>query len=130
MTTARIISSVGVKLPQHGLAGASKKRRARMPMTSLCPTEKEFMAQVVALAKMFGWLCYHTHDSRRCEPGFPDLVLARGRQIIFVELKVKGNRATAAQKRWMDTLRGCGADYRLWRPEDWSEIEWTLKDEA
>lgn len=40
-------------------------------------SEKEFQAQVLDLARLTGWLCYHPHDSRRSAPGFPDLVLVR-----------------------------------------------------
>ena len=40
-------------------------------------TEKKFQAAVLQIANMYGWLAYHTHDSRRSAPGFPDLVLVR-----------------------------------------------------
>ena len=43
-----------------------------MKISSLL-NEKKFQSQVVRIAKVFGWLCYHTYDSRRSEPGFPDL---------------------------------------------------------
>jgi hypothetical protein len=42
------------------------------------PTEKQFMAQVIQLARLRKWLVYHTHDARRSVAGFPDLVLVRG----------------------------------------------------
>ena len=38
---------------------------------------REFMPAVVELAKRFGWLLYHTHNSRRSASGFPDLVMVR-----------------------------------------------------
>ena len=41
---------------------------------------------VVDLARTLGWRVYHTYDSRRSQPGFPDLVLVRER-ILFLELK-------------------------------------------
>lgn len=41
--------------------------------------EKVFQAQVLDLAHLSGWLCYHTHNSRRSAPGFPDLVLVAAR---------------------------------------------------
>ena len=46
-------------------------------------TEKQFMAQVVELAKLKGWLVYHTYDSRRSEPGFPDLCMVRKGTCLF-----------------------------------------------
>ena len=39
-------------------------------------TESQFQSAVIELAKLNGYrLIYHTHDSRRSVPGFPDLVL-------------------------------------------------------
>ena len=93
-------------------------------------TEKEFMGQVVELAKLTGHLVYHTYDSRRSEPGFTDLVIVgkRSEKPLFAELKVGRNGLSDAQREWGRTLSMCpGADYRIWRPRDWPEIESTLK---
>ena len=54
-------------------------------------TEKAFQSDVMRVAKMLGWLCYHTFDSRRSASGFPDLVLVRER-VLFRELKVGKNK--------------------------------------
>lgn len=89
-------------------------------------SEKAFQAQVVALARLLGWTCYHTHDSRRSTAGFPDLVLVRER-VVFVELKSESGRPTAEQSRWLDLLRQAGAQAYLWRPADWPEIEEILR---
>ena len=64
-------------------------------------TEREFMEAVRHLARMTGWRCYHTHDSRRSEPGFPDLVLVRGGKALFVELKTAHGRLTCRPSRRM-----------------------------
>ena len=40
-------------------------------------TEREWQAQVVSAAQALGWTTYHTHDSRRSNKGWPDLVLVR-----------------------------------------------------
>ena len=85
------------------------------------------MAQVVQLAKLRGWLVYHTFDSRRSASGFPDLVLIRCRSIIVAELKVGKNRLTAAQQDWLDKFRGCGIPAYEWTPERWREIESVLE---
>lgn len=50
-------------------------------------SEAAFQRQVVNLAEFYGWLIYHTHNSQRSAPGFPDLTLARGPELIFAELK-------------------------------------------
>lgn len=89
-------------------------------------TEKQFQSNIVSLAKTFGWLCYHTYDSRRCEPGFPDLVLVR-EKVIFAELKTEKGKLTEHQKNFRDRLLAAGADYRLWRPSDMEEIATTLR---
>ena len=84
-------------------------------------SEKQFQANVVALAKTFNWLVYHTHDSRRSEPGFPDLVLVRER-VLFRELKTESGSLTKAQEVWGSKLREAGADYAIWRPRHLSQI--------
>lgn len=70
--------------------------------------EKAMQASVVEAAHLGGWLCYHTHDSRRSTPGFPDLVLVRGRRCLFVELKAAGGRVSDAQNAWIRALTAAG----------------------
>ena len=93
------------------------------------PTERGFQATVIALAKLYKWLVYHTHDSRRSQAGFPDLVLVKSPRIIYAELKTSRGKVRPEQVAWLEALRACGCDARLWRPEDWPEIERTLKGE-
>ena len=83
--------------------------------------EKEFMQQVTDAARKLGWKVYHTYDSRRSEPGFPDLVLVKDR-ILFRELKRNGMMVTPAQSEWGFAIVMCGGDWRVWTPEDWDEI--------
>ena len=88
-------------------------------------TEKRFQYYLVRHAKNRGWLCYHTFDSRRSEPGFPDLVLVRDK-ILYRELKTNKGRLTRAQKAWGESLTAAGADYAVWRPKEILEILETL----
>ncbi len=83
--------------------------------------EGQFQSAVIALAKKNGWLVYHTFDSRRSEPGFPDLVLVLNR-VIFAELKSKEGRQTAEQANWADALVEAKAEFHFWRPVDWPVI--------
>jgi hypothetical protein len=83
--------------------------------------EDDFTTQVRLLAEALGWIVYHTHDSRKSAPGFPDLVLVRER-IVFAELKMPGKQATAEQAAWLHTLMRAGAEVYLWVPEQWEEI--------
>ena len=103
-------------------------RPSRTTATALPPqTEKQFQAAVVQFAKLTGWLVYHTHDSRRSEPGFPDLVLVRDDRIIYAELKTERGRMSAAQRTWQEALICAGAEHRVWRPSHWPIIESTLR---
>lgn len=56
--------------------------------------EAVLQAQIEQLARTLGWLVYHTHDSRRSQAGFPDLVLvhARQRRVLWRELKTQKGR--------------------------------------
>lgn len=91
-------------------------------------SEKKFLLRVVAFAEKHGWLTYHTWNSANSAPGFPDLIcLGRGR-IVVAELKIGNAKPTADQRRWLDAFRELDADVmvRVWRPEDWSDIEAAL----
>lgn len=80
--------------------------------------EADLLAAVRALARDLGWLSYHTHDSRRSEPGFPDLVLVRDDRMLIVELKTMQGRMSPAQVVWMRALKEAGATVAVWRPMD------------
>ena len=84
-------------------------------------TEKQFQRAVVELATLCRWSVYHTHDSRRSAPGFPDLVLARRGVVRFVELKTTRGKLSKAQAEWLDATGG-----ECWRPTMWDHIEATL----
>lgn len=91
-------------------------------MTAAAParmTERDLQAAVVQVARMLGWLCYHTYDSRRSSEGFPDLVLVHERSgaILFVELKSDHGRVTEDQRRWLAALGIRGRSF-VWRPAD------------
>ena len=94
-------------------------------------TEAQLQAAVVQLAKVLGWMVYHTHDSRKSEPGFPDLVLVHPakRRLLFYELKSENGYLTAAQREWLNALNLAGAEALLYGPEDWrsGRIEEELK---
>ena len=89
-------------------------------------TEKSFQSLVVFYAKSRGWRVYHTYDSRRSEPGFPDLLLVR-HKILYRELKIEKGRVSPAQKAWGESLTEAGADYAVWRPSMINAIYKELK---
>ena len=69
--------------------------------------EKEFQAEVIRLLQMNGFTkIYHTHDSRRSEPGFPDIVAIRPSDgyALFWELKTDKGKCSEAQCEWLEAL--------------------------
>lgn len=98
---------------------------ARYPEASMADrlmTEAQWQRKVTDYARLKGWRWYHTHDSRRSNHGFPDLVLVRAGRLIFAELKSEAGRVTPAQQAWLNDLtEAIGAVY-LWRPSDWPEV--------
>ena len=93
--------------------------------------EKDFQAQIVELAALAGWrLIYHTHDSRRSNPGFPDLVMMRPPEIIVLEVKREKGRLTAEQGEWIDGFRACGIEAHVVRPSEWERLVARLRRPA
>jgi len=99
------------------------KRRARASETSTVPPvlERELEADVEQLLRTAGWLVYHTHDSRRSAPGFPDIVALRGSRMLVLELKVNG-KPTEDQYRWLQAFDAAGAAAYVVRPKDLDEL--------
>jgi hypothetical protein len=91
-------------------------------------TEAQFLQQVRDLALLTGWTVYHTHDSRRSDAGFPDIVAVNPRQArtIFAELKTQTGRLSDAQKAWLASLAEAGQETALWRPADLDDIKQIL----
>ena len=83
-------------------------------------TEAQLQAAVIEAAQLFGWRIYHTFDSRRSNAGFPDLVLVRPPEMLFVELKSEKGRVRPEQKAWIDDLIAVGNEVLVWRPVDWT----------
>lgn len=87
-------------------------------------SEREFQELVVDIARARGWRVYHTYDSRRSAPGFPDLVIARRGTVIFAELKTQAGPVRAEQSDWLFHL---GDRAYIWRPSDMDRIESLLR---
>jgi len=93
-------------------------------------SEREFLRQVIEAAQALGFLVYHTHDSRRSQPGFPDLVMVRGYRLVALELKVGRRKPTPEQLLWLHALREVWQVDATWaKPEDWDSIMELLKRE-
>ncbi len=100
-------------------------------------SEKAFRAQLVEVARGYGWLCWYdlaTNTHRRCPkcgetihsprnpPGWPDLTLLKPPLLLYRELKVGKGRLSPHQERWRDALLAAGQDWAEWRPEDMATI--------
>ena len=79
-------------------------------------TEQHLLGAVLELARILGVLAHHEPDSRRSDPGFPDLVLAGKRGVVFAELKTEDGQLSRAQTSWRWRLIASGASWFLWRP--------------
>lgn len=79
--------------------------------------EVDLQDAVVKLARMLGYLVYHTHDSRHSAKGFPDLTMVHPRSgaLLFAELKSSTGKVTPAQDEWLRALAVRGVAF-LWRP--------------
>lgn len=92
-------------------------------------SEAQLLAHVRDAATKLGWLCYHTHNSKHSEAGFPDVVLVRKRTILFVELKGYDSKrrmgvVSGEQMQWLTGLteaRKRGDHVLIWRPEQWTD---------
>ena len=82
-------------------------------------TEADLAEEVRGLARALGVTRYHTFDSRRSEPGFPDEVLIGDAGVLFRELKSERGRVTPDQQRVLARLTGAGQDAAVWRPRHW-----------
>lgn len=92
--------------------------------------EAGLLEHIRALARRHGYLVYHTHDARRSEPGFPDLLMTNGRRLLCWEVKTSTGKLTEAQARWLALLGSVpGVDARVVRPQDLGVIEGLLRGE-
>jgi len=67
-------------------------------------TEKRFLAELIKLLELTGWRVYHTYDSRRSAPGFPDLMAVKGPRLLALEVKTESGRLTPEQRVWLAEL--------------------------
>lgn len=98
-------------------------------MDKIAITEKDFQGQIKDLAKLFGWLYYHTWRSIHSPAGFPDCVMIRGGRLIFAELKSEKGKLSEKQEEWITAMR-LGQKFAtmpnwevyVWRPSQIEEI--------
>jgi len=82
-------------------------------------TERQLLDTIRDACRWARLLCYHTYDSRRSEPGYPDVTVVGPHGVLWRELKTERGRLTTDQRLWLDRLTEAGADADVWRPDDW-----------
>ncbi len=103
-------------------------------------SEKQFMRQIIDIARVRGFLVAHFRPARTARgswrtpvqadgKGFPDLVMvrARDRRVIFAEVKSTSGKLTVEQIMWMSNLGAAGAETYVWTPANWPAIEERLR---
>jgi hypothetical protein len=106
-------------------------------------SEAELQKAVLELAKRLGWRSAHFRPGMTQRgnwvtavqgdgKGFPDLVLAKGRYLYFVELKAAGKYPSPEQRAWIAALEATDAKVFVWRPKDWLDgtVERELRPET
>lgn len=103
--------------------------------------ERAFQQLVVELAQWHGWRLFHPLTMRNVagryltafvgDSGFPDLVLVHPTRCphgpIYAELKTAKGRLSNGQQLWRADLEASGAEYYVWRPADFPNIQNRLK---
>ena len=79
-------------------------------------SEAELQSAVMEQMMWMGWKVYHTHDSRRSNPGYPDLTAVKGSRVMFVEFKSEKGKIRAGQIEWLDALTHAHGEVYLVRP--------------
>jgi hypothetical protein len=102
-------------------------------------SEAEFTRQVLALAKILGWVTFHARPGRTLTGwrtpvqgdgrGWPDLFAIHrvSGRIVVAELKVGNRQSIAEQAAWLDAFRAAGVEVYIWRPSSWPTIERVLR---
>src|ERR1035437_9428875 len=85
-------------------------RMVRTPLTNAerldrSVTEDELLAYVTDLLQVHHWHWNHSRDSRRSNPGLPDLICVKHGRVVIAELKTQLGRISPPQQVWLDELR-------------------------
>ena len=122
-TTGRLLEPPGFN---------GRVRRAQIITSFSTPLrEAVFQERVVEYARLLHWRVAHFRPARtesgwrtpmQGDPGFPDLVLARGERIVFAELKAARGELRPGQVDWLAVLGQGPAEVYVWRPSDWSRV--------
>lgn len=94
-------------------------------------SEADFQRTLIEYLQWHGWKVHAERVARtksgwvtpiQGDPGFPDIVAAKGACLIIAELKSDKGILTQEQYDWLEALGRAGAEVFYWKPEDWDEI--------
>lgn len=91
---------------------------ADMSKTWASMTEVQLQTSALEAMGWSGWTTYHTHDSRRSNPGFPDVVAFKGSRLMFVEFKRESGVVRPEQHAWLEGLTAAHDEVYLVRPSN------------
>lgn len=79
---------------------------ANLPLDPAIETEGQLESKLRLYAKGLGKLYYHTFNSKRSDPGYPDCSILdpQGGTLWVVELKSEDGVVSPAQRRWLEAL--------------------------
>jgi len=97
--------------------------------------EARLQHRIITVARLHGWrFVYHTHDSRRSQPGFPDLILLRygpgfGEcRGMAIEVKTERGKVSPTQEAWLEAFALVpGFQSFVARPSNFVELERRLR---
>ena len=102
-------------------------------------SERDLSQHVVNLARMLGWRVarWPTWRATGTDPGVPDLVMAKGDRVYFVELKSEAGLLSEDQREWYDRITAAAhmaaphVVMWVWKPSSWLDgtIERVLRGE-
>jgi hypothetical protein len=104
------------------------RHAGHLPIGKAHQPEAHLQELVRRLALEHGWRYYHTFDSRKSPPGFPDCVLLKGPTCLIAELKSAAGKLTPEQHDWLEAWQQVQAvQVHVWRPGDVPTIHKLLR---
>jgi len=92
-------------------------------------TEDELLKAITDAMTAHGWIWTHHRRSDRAQlmghPGLPDIIAARGRRAMALELKSAKGKVSEDQRKWLAVLSDAGLEAEVVRPDDLNRVlEW------
>lgn len=93
-------------------------------------SEAQWQRRITDLCEWLHLSWNHNPDSRRSNPGWPDLAIWGPGGFLLAELKTATGRVSSAQQLAHLTLEAAGVEVHVWRPSHWPEVQERLRELA